>query len=324
MDTIVKNEPEIRASLVRNGIRYLYKKCRNFLLTLNSPIPVSKTGSCAASSFWFSRSPLPDLAGLFVGWMGTTGVITKLAIKLYPDFPYNDVRAFVTEDAELVPDIIYRLTRVQLAEDVLRSMSAKPDWLEGFQTVIVRYGAESKRELNLKRDMFNESVRKFTDQKIGGFMPLPVKMQQNFMQAPQISIASFADSRRGGGFEYVGAIMPVDLFAIACKRGVEIAERHGFPYTLAARIMGAGHAMMFSFSYPFNRADKADVANAQKALAETNQTVLEMGGIPWKAEDSAQKRILERLDPNTFNLMNRLRRSLDPKGIMNPGNWELD
>jgi FAD/FMN-containing dehydrogenase len=30
------------------------------------------------------------------------------------------------------------------------------------------------------------------------------------------------------------------------------------------------------------------------------------------------------MDPDTFSLMNRLRKLLDPRGIMNPGNWEAD
>ncbi|MCU0580445.1 MAG: hypothetical protein MUF69_13025 [Desulfobacterota bacterium] len=82
--------------------------------------------------------------------------------------------------------------------------------------------------------------------------------------------------------------------------------------------------MMFYFSYPFNRADAADVRRAQEALEETNALVLELGGIPWKAEAPAQKRILQKMDPQTFDLMNRLRAALDPNRIMNPGNWEVD
>ena len=49
-----------------------------------------------------------------------------------------------------------------------------------------------------------------------------------------------------------------------------------------------------------------------------------MGGIPWKAEAPAQKQIISKMDPDTFSLMNRLRGLLDPKGIMNPGNWEVE
>ena len=96
------------------------------------------------------------------------------------------------------------------------------------------------------------------------------------------------------------------------------------PYSLGARIIGLGHCMMFFYAYAFNRADAADVELAQECLEETNEAVLEMGGIPWKAEAPAQKQIISRMDPDTFSLMKRLRGLLDPKGIMNPGNWEAD
>jgi len=283
---------------------------------------VVKAGSCAVSPYWFSRAPLPDLAGLFLGWHGTTGVATRLAIKLYPAKPLNDVSIFVTEDAELVPDALYRLTGTQVAEDILAAMAPKPDWMRGFQMLIVNYGADSKRELTLKRDLLRESVRKYIDDKVGGFMPLPPDMKGRFMEAPQSSLAAFADVRRGGGFEYVGAIMPVELFPEAYKKGVEIAERLEVSYSLGARIIGLGHCMMFFFAYAFNRADDADVRRAQEALDETNQAALKMGGIPWKAEVPSQKQIIERMDKNTFELIGRVRRALDPKGIMNPGNWE--
>ena len=48
-----------------------------------------------------------------------------------------------------------------------------------------------------------------------------------------------------------------------------------------------------------------------------------MGGIPWKAEAPAQKEILKQMDPGTAALMDRLRNTLDPNRIMNPGNWEI-
>jgi glycolate oxidase len=51
--------------------------------------------------------------------------------------------------------------------------------------------------------------------------------------------------------------------------------------------------------------------------------VLELGGIPWKAEEPAQQLILKKMDPQTYELMNKIREVLDPNGIMNPGNWEV-
>ncbi|MHC4473747.1 MAG: FAD-binding oxidoreductase, partial [Planctomycetota bacterium] len=42
------------------------------------------TGSAAVSGRPLSRGPLPDLTGMFVSWFGATGVVTRMAIELWP------------------------------------------------------------------------------------------------------------------------------------------------------------------------------------------------------------------------------------------------
>lgn len=285
---------------------------------------VVRIGSCATSNNWFSRAPLPDLAGLFLGWAGTTGIVTKLAVALFPDRPHKDVAIFVTEDPELVPGVLNRLTGVQQAEDVTAWMAPKPEWARGFQHVNVNFSADSKDELTWKWKLLRASLKRYMEERSGGFMVLPPNMKKEFLKEPQPTLARFADVRKGGGFEYVGAIMPIEFFPEAYRMGIEVAERHGTTYSTGARIIGPGHRMMFFYAYPFNRADSSDVERAQGALEETNRLVLEMGGIPWKAEAPAQKQIIGKMDPNTFSLMNRIREVLDPNRIMNPGNWEVD
>jgi glycolate oxidase len=283
---------------------------------------IVRAGSCSTSPHWFSRAPLPDLAGLFLGWAGTTGIVTKLAITLFPDRPLSDVGVFVTEDPDVVPGVIGEITRVQVAEDVTAWMTPKPDWAEGFQHINVCFSADTREELSWRWKLIRGSVRKYIDERVGGFMMLPPNMKKGLLEAPSTQLTRFADVRKGGGFEYVGAIMPIELFPVAHRAGLEIAQRHGTTYSTGARVIGPGHCMMFYFSYPFNRADPEDVERAQSALEETNRVALDLGGIPWKAEAPAQKQIIQKMDPNTFSLMKRIRGALDPKGIMNPGNWE--
>ena len=116
--------------------------------------------------------------------------------------------------------------------------------------------------------------------------------------------------------------MAIEHFAEAYRIGLEVAEKFNVAYSLGARIIGAGHCMMFFFAYAFNRADADDVKRASDALEATNTAVLKIGGIPWKAEEPAQKQIIGKMDESTFALMNRIRDTLDPNRIMNPGNWE--
>ena len=93
---------------------------------------------------------------------------------------------------------------------------------------------------------------------------------------------------------------------------------------MGCRIIGVNHSMMFFYAYAFNRADPDDVARAQGALEETNKRVVDMGGVPWKAEAPAQQEIIRKMDPNMFEMMGRVRSILDPNGIMNPGYWEAN
>ncbi|MFX1340467.1 MAG: FAD-linked oxidase C-terminal domain-containing protein, partial [Promethearchaeota archaeon] len=88
-------------------------------------------------------------------------------------------------------------------------------------------------------------------------------------------------------------------------------------------LIGGTHNIVMFFSYSFNRADPKDMENARNALHETDKLALELGGIPWKAEVDGQRLMLEKMDPSYKNLLKKIRNTLDPNGIMNPGNWEV-
>jgi len=284
---------------------------------------VCTIGSCSTTPYWFSRAPLPDLAGLFVGWHGTTGVVTKLAIKLYPNPKHKDVMIFVTENPDCLPDIIFKITGTELAEDLNVSATKEPHYMEGLQITIISLTANSEKEMDFKKRAIRETLRSYVNDKEGGFMFIPTFAKGRFLETPMREMTKVSDTKKGGGFEYVGAIMPLGLFPEAHAKGVEIAEKYDTPYSMAVRTIGRAHSIMFAFAYAFNRADDQDRKNMQKALHETNVAVLELGGIPWKAEEPAQQLILEKMDPETTKLMARIHKVLDPNGIMNPGNWEV-
>ncbi len=285
---------------------------------------VCRIGSCSVSPYWFSRAPLPDLAGLFIGWFARTGVVTKLGIKLYPRQRYRDVMIFVTENPDYVSDVVWRVTQTEVAEDITIWAQPMPEWAEGFQHTTIYITANSEEELELKKKIIRSALRDYIKRKEGGFLYLPPAMKARFLEEPMSQLVRFADVRRGGGFEYVGAMLPVEKFGEAYRRGMEIVKRLGVDYAFSVRIIGRAHCMMFAYAYPFNRADEEDVKRAQAALHETNIAVLEMGGVPWKAEAPAQRLILERMDPATRKLMKAIIDLLDPNGIMNPGNWEVE
>jgi len=279
---------------------------------------VCKMGSCTVSKYWFTRGPIPDLIGLFISSFGTMGIVTKLSVQLFDKPKFREVVFGLLNDPKDIPNILLKITETGLAEDVLIGMQDKPDWMKGYVFIIAYVTGESQEEIDSHIKIFKRIFRKAKAR----YMKTPERIRKVYLEKP-IFAAAAADYRKGGGFEYVGANMPLENIPEAYKKGAEISKKYGIVPTLGSRLIGGTHNIVMFFSYSFNRADPKDMENARNALHETNKLALELGGIPWKAELSGQQLILEKMDPNYKKLFNTIRSILDPNQIMNPGNWEV-
>ena len=280
---------------------------------------ICKCGSCAVSNYWFARGPIPDFIGLFTSSFGTLGIITKLSIQLFPKPKFREVIFGLMNYPNDIPDLLLKVTEIGLAEDVLLGMQDKPEWMKGYVFIIVYTTGDSQEEIDSHVKIFKQIYRKCNAR----YMKIPERIREIYLERP-IFAAAAADYRKGGGFEYVGANMPLEQIPEAYKKGTEIAKKYGITPTLGSRLIGGTHNIVMFFSYSFNRANEKDIENARNALHETNTLALQLGGIPWKAELTGQKLILEKMDPTYKKLLKSIRSNLDPNGIMNPGNWEVN
>jgi len=283
---------------------------------------VCKLGSGSISPNWFSRDPLPDLMGLFLGWLGTTGIVTKLSMQLFPKPSYRDLLLFVSDSAELFPEIINELSQINLLENLFIITQEKPRWAQHIYYIIVISG-QSQTEFETNKRLHNQIFQKHQD-KVSPVNEEPAltPLRERFLGVPPFA-ATAADFRKGGGFEYTGAILPIEVIPRAWQSGIEIAHKYDLLYQLGIQLLPNGHSVMLAYSYPFNRAVAEEADRARGALDETNRLTLELGGVVWKPELPAQKLILERMDAGTRQLIDRIKKMLDPNGIMNPGNWEV-
>lgn len=280
---------------------------------------VCRVGSCALSDYWNTRGPIPDFIGLFTSSFGTMGIVTKLAIRLYPKPKMRDLVFGLFKESDVIPELLYNVTFHDLTEDILLGAQGKPDWMKGYIFIIAYITGKSQEQLDKKE----KKLKKIYRRNGARFMNAPPKIRDVFLEKPQFA-AKAADFRKGGGFEYVGSFFPLEKVPEAIDRGIEISKKHGIIPTLGARVFGETHTVMVFFSYSFNRADPEDIQNARNALQDTNDMTLELGGIPWKGELEAQQKILEKMDPQYKYLLKTIKKQLDPNGIMNPGNWEVD
>ena len=281
-----------------------------------------KIGSPSIGPYWFSKGPtLPDLSGLFLGWLGTTGILTKVGLKLYPNKKMREVELFVTDRVELVSEILYKLTHLEMLEDINVWFQPRPLLFKDNYHITIYFTGDTEEEVEFKRKMIWDALQEYMDKKDGGFMGLEF-MKEMLLEMPQRGIAGFADVPKGGGFEYSGPITLIEHFPQYAAKVLDLAAKYDVLYASSARVISGGHSMMFSISFAFNRADPAMMGRVKEALDEATAFALEMGGIPWKPNFREQKMTLEKMDPNTRKLLLMIKKNLDPQGIMNPGNWE--
>jgi len=277
---------------------------------------ICRLGSCAVGSEWFTNHPLPDI-NVFLGWYGTTGIITKLSMRLFPAKRIRGTGQFVVDNEELVPEILFKLTHTQMAEDIIAYSRAIPPFSDGLQHITVNIAADTEKELEWKQEvLWDDTLGEYIRNGDGAYLGFTMGLER-----PQISKTS--DYKKGGGFEYVGSIMPIEKYPDCYRIGRKISEKHNIPYTVTGRCVGVGHSMMFAWTYAFNRAEPDTIRHAKEALHETDDIVVELGGVIWKPGIYGQKLIMERLDPATRELMKKIKKLLDPNGIMNPGNWDV-
>jgi len=284
---------------------------------------VCRIGSPSIGPYWISKGPtLPDLSGLFLGWLGCTGIITKVGLKLYPNKKFRDAELFVTDRVDLIPQILYKLTHLEMLEDINVWFQPKPLMFLGNYHITIFFTGDTEEEIEFKRKMIWDSLQEYMDSKDGGFMSIQY-MKAALLEMPGRNIADFADVPKGGGFEYSGPIAPIEHFPQYAAKVVELAAKYNVLYASTARLISGGHCMMYSISFAFNRNDPAMMERVEKALHEATAFALDMGGIPWKPNFKEQKMTLERMEPNARKLLLMIKKNLDPQGIMNPGNWEV-
>ncbi|MFX0007098.1 MAG: FAD-binding oxidoreductase [Promethearchaeota archaeon] len=279
---------------------------------------VCKLGSCATSDYWFTRGPIPDFIGMFISSFGTMGIITKLSLKLYPKPKLRDIVFGLLQDPKEIPNLLLNITAQHFAEDILLGMQDKPEWMKGYIFIMTYITGEIEEDIERQTKLLKKIYRKNNAR----FMKAPAKMHKLYMGKP-IFAAGPADYRKGGGFEYVGAFMPLEKIPEGYLRAAEISRKYGIPPTIGSRLMSGTHTIIMFVSFSFNRADPKDMEIARNALHETNMLALELGGIPWKVELPGQQLILEKMDPNYKKLLKTIKNTLDPNGILNPGNWEV-
>jgi len=322
---------------MRGGTMDQWVNCMEAVLPTGEVI---KTGSAALTDIWWGRGAIPDLGALFCGWQGTTGIVTRMAIEVYPKLEYNRRAFILCYSLEDGFDVMKSLSRTLVFDDIgglswptgkmlfglRRGLEKAEDEPEFY--VYVDYAANTGKELKAKTGVLDNVLGDAA--KRGVEFELPVDVETLVRVNPAFdkfatfpTTLDFLLETEEGGLTWVGTYGPTGNWPEVTRKCNAIQEEAGFPPVLVSRPMKLGHYGVARFIQIFRKNDPEH----RKLVAEVNykmaETALELGFIPYKPPVWAWKKFLDRIDPGYRSTMEKIKKLLDPNGIMNPGKMML-
>jgi FAD/FMN-containing dehydrogenase len=293
-----------------------------------------RIGSCAVSDIWQAVAPMPEITGLFLGWQGATGIVTKVAVSLWPKVKHAAGLHFQTRDMEGAERLFKVISRTRIPDDLIGtsfalsivSMKAMehqkspispaiktgPDDPEF--TISADVSGNSEGELKAKLKVVEEVVE--AEMKGDVIYPEPVPSNRAAFPMQNLPVLS-----GGGGLMWVGCYGPMSNWLKTARKGCELQDKYDLTRSCYTRVMDEGHFVGLRWMLPYDKGDPDMVDRIMKCCDEQLDLVLENGFVPYKTPYWAVRKIEEKAGPEWVELHRRIKKLLDPNNIMNPGRW---
>ncbi len=288
------------------------------------------TGAAALSGRPLSRGPLPDLTGMFVNWFGSTGIVTRLALALWPRRAFRSRELIVCRDVESGIRLMRAGARTGLFDDLGGLSWPAAKWAFGLDRlgprdphepelyVIADYGADTKAEMKVKEERLKE---------LSPETP-PIPVEELLLLAPDLepfaelpARLGFLLDHEGGGLTWIGTFGPMEKLEEGARAGMRIVEAMGNPPLVVVRPMKGGHFAVLRFIVRFDK--KSETERVRGLLVTLGRALMGLGYVPYKCPATLYDEVARRIDPGFRALMERLRKAMDPAGILSPDRWKL-
>lgn len=313
-----------------------------FINGLEAVLPTGETirvgSGIMGDGYWFGRYPLPDLVGLFSGWQGMTGFVTKISLKLWPKKKAVDHAALFTFGEESTTSVLKAITKSGIVEDadcmslsLVKMLMGVPPMVRPFEgepdygTVII-LSANNKVELEEKKkqlEILVEESRQTEPRNLlvdwGVISKIMGTQANEWIDFPSDAFKVLTEH---DGLTWVGTYIHPKHWAAALAGGRKIIEKYGFELMAFLKPMHMLHFAEFKFIIRFPKDDET-ISRVRHCNEELLDLALSLKAIPYKTPVWSARKLKQIADPTFFELVKHLRNFLDPNNIMNPGRLDL-
>jgi len=312
----------------------------NGLEVITAEGDVVRIGSCfygkqeADPDSWWSRYPMPDLLGLFINWQGMTGLVTKCAVQLWPNDPFQkayfavffgliDIADFLREvgRSEAVDDISYfniEAAKINLFLEYRNKIPGEPDFL-----AIMSISAKTEEMFNAKKnllfniiDLLNKKGKKIVAADFDEFSKLASLKFRDIYDLPAVVLATVPSS----GITWFGSYCPTHKFEELIVKTDEIFRKYNYHSPIIyGKIMKYAHYGIFRPIIPYNKFKEEEMVH--QMLEEMADFCIGLGCIPYKTPAWLTAKLREKINPGWLKLFEKIKNCMDPNKIFNPGRW---
>ena len=309
---------------------------------------IMKTGSGAVSnSDWHFRHCLgPDLSGLFIGSLGTLGIVTKGAVKLAPISPYTWSTALGFDNISDAVEPINYIGKMKMADyingnywytgvsadtdypwEVTGGKAALPlDYMEkwresvGLTPVWFHLAIEGidEREVNVRRQILEEYLDSKGIRRLDMGNDSWYHVRDTQIQGTISSIAARFCRHRGGGWSSLVFMAPIKKWGWILDPVMEMGRKWGFDPTYLLKVYGPyAHTSQCRFVLSYNKSDPDERERARSFTREFTQHALNNGGVLHR--QTLQPAVIMEHQPEFYALLKQIKKIMDPKCILNRG-----
>jgi len=322
-----------------------YGPAADAVLGLEAVLPtgeVVRTGAGALpTSKWFYKWMFgPDLTGLFLGSQGTLGVVTKMAVKIYPMSKFREVVAFgashwkylvepclevlKTESVDLAQGGNYHLATTRRARyqwPPLPKPKLLPNVWMNFEL-----GAETPEQLKAVKERIMEILKKYQMKYYSEEDIFEWKLDFRSIVArltkPNRISVPYA-GHKGGGLLFITWYVPWQDSGKFCEAAEKLMESHKVSPVVWLAAVDHGRQALVMPIVLFDPKVADEFKSVEELDREMTGQFLEMGGIPYRPNLRVHAPLAMAKSIGYYDLLKKIKRAVDPNGIMHPGRLEL-